>query len=114
MIIRRYQIKPKTSNHQAQGKPLTRIVGTQYEQQDVEETFEADSDDNTDDDEYIEYDGHKQADGDYIPDDESCSDSDIDDKLHMDEPNELLSVGEPHKERHFQVSESSFLELLNK
>ena len=114
MFTRRHQIKPKIRHYQAQVKPLTRTIGTQYEEQDVEETYEADNIEHTDHEECMEEEDQNQADGDYIPDDESCSDSDIDDELDTSETNELLSAGEPYKERQFLVSESSLFELLSK
>lgn len=113
MFTRRYQIQPKTRHYQAQVKPLTRTIGTQYEEQDVEEMPVADIAEDTDD-ELDMVDDNKKTDGDYIPDDESCSDSDIDDELDTCETSEILSASEPDKERQFLVSESSLLELLNK
>ena len=99
MFTRRHQIKPQIRHYQAQVKPLTRIIGTQYEEQDVEETYEADNIEHTDLEECTEEEDQNQADGDYMPDDESCSDSDIDDELDPSETNELLSAGEPYKRK---------------
>ena len=112
-FTRRYQIQPKTRSYHAQVKPLTRTIGTQYEEQEVEDNPVADNAEDTDDELCTEED-NKNADGDYVPDDDSGSDSDIDDEIDSVETNEILTAGEPDKERQFLVSESSLLQLLNK
>ena len=112
MFVKRTQVKPSTRDYGTQTVILKRTIGTQYEEQIIDEETTTKMEVDEEEDDHADIEEDHSSDEDYIPSDEcEVSEEEPDTETSVQE---ILHADVPYKERQFLVTESCLLELLNK
>ena len=112
MFVKRTQVKPSTRDYGTQTVVLKRTIGTQYEEQIIDEETTTKMEVDEEEDDHADIEEDHSSDEDYIPSDEyEVSEEEPDTETRVQE---ILHADVPYKERQFLVTESCLLELLNK